>query len=104
MVATEIKVRAIKNVDPEDTSDQVPVRIAMTKRRARTNSEVANFAIGCGDACRLEHEIHAIMDDEPINLDHLELRLREAIGAADVTGTSHSVQTFNEVNWARGTP
>ena len=53
----------------------------MTKRRARTNSEVANFAIGCGDACRLEHEIHAIMDDEPINLDHLELRLREAIGA-----------------------
>ena len=53
----------------------------MTNRRARTNSEVANFAIGCGDACRLEHEIHAIMDDEPINLDHLELRLREAIGA-----------------------
>jgi hypothetical protein len=53
----------------------------MKKRRARNNTEAANFVIGCEDACWLEQEIHAIMDDEPINLDHLELRLREAIGA-----------------------
>jgi hypothetical protein len=53
----------------------------MKKRRARTDTEVTNFVIACDDASRLEHEIHAIMDDEPINLDCLELRLREAIGA-----------------------
>jgi hypothetical protein len=53
----------------------------MKKRRRRTDAEVANFVIGCDDASRLEHEIHAIMDDERIDLDCLELRLREAIGA-----------------------
>jgi hypothetical protein len=53
----------------------------MKKRRARTNAEFANFVVACGDATRLEDEIHAIMDEEPINLDHLELRLREAVGA-----------------------
>jgi hypothetical protein len=53
----------------------------MKKRRRRTDAEVANFVIGCDDASRLEHEIHAIMDDERIDLDCLEQRLREAIGA-----------------------
>ncbi|MGA8694369.1 MAG: hypothetical protein WB689_11085 [Xanthobacteraceae bacterium] len=53
----------------------------MNKRRARTNAEVTNFVIGCEEACHLESEVHSIMDDEPINLDRLELRLREAIGA-----------------------
>jgi hypothetical protein len=53
----------------------------MNKRRARTDAEVANFVIGCDDASRLEHEIHTIMNDEPIDLDYLEVRLREAIGA-----------------------
>ena len=53
----------------------------MNKRRSRTNAEVTNFVIGCEEASRLEREIHSIMDDEPINLDRLELHLREAIGA-----------------------
>ena len=53
----------------------------MKKRRARTNAEVANFVIGCEDASRLEHEIHTIMNEESIDLDCLELRLRQAIGA-----------------------
>jgi hypothetical protein len=53
----------------------------MKKRKARTDAEVANFVIACDNASRLEHEICKIMDDEPINLDCLELRLREAIAA-----------------------
>jgi hypothetical protein len=53
----------------------------MKKRRARTDAEVANFVIGCDDVTRLEHEIEAIMNDEPINIDSLETSLREAIGA-----------------------
>ncbi len=53
----------------------------MNKRKARTDAEVANFVIGCEDASRLEHEIHTIMNDEPLDLDCLEVRLREAIGA-----------------------
>jgi hypothetical protein len=53
----------------------------MKKHRARTDAEVANFVIGCEDASRLEHEIHSIMNDEPIDLDCLEVRLRETIGA-----------------------
>jgi hypothetical protein len=61
----------------------------MKKRRARTSAEVANFALGCRDASQLQSEIHAIIDDEPIDLDRLQLCLREAIGAvkrARVTG------------------
>jgi hypothetical protein len=53
----------------------------MNTHRARTKAEVTNFAIGCEQASRLEREIHTILDDEPISLDRLELRLREAIGA-----------------------
>jgi hypothetical protein len=53
----------------------------MKKRRARTNAEVANFVMGCRDASQLQREIHTIMDDKPIDLDRLQLRLREAIGA-----------------------
>ena len=59
------------------------------KRRARNNAEVANFVMGCRDASQLQREIHAIMDDEPIDLDRLQLCLREVIGAvkrARVTG------------------
>ena len=44
-------------------------------------AEVSNFVISCEQAYRLEAEIHTILDDEPISLDRLELRLREAIGA-----------------------
>jgi hypothetical protein len=54
----------------------------MNTHRARTKAEVTNFVIGCEEASRLEREIHTILDDEPISLDRLELRLREAIGAA----------------------
>jgi hypothetical protein len=53
----------------------------MNRRRAQTNAELTNFVIGCEEASRLEREIHSILDYEPISLDHLELRLREAIGA-----------------------
>jgi hypothetical protein len=53
----------------------------MNTHRARTKAEVTNFVIGCEQASRLECEIHTILDDEPISLDRLELRLREAIGA-----------------------
>jgi hypothetical protein len=53
----------------------------MNGRRARSNAEVISFVKGCEEASRLEREIHSILDDEPISLDRLELRLREAIGA-----------------------
>jgi hypothetical protein len=53
----------------------------MNRRRARTNAEVISFVIGCEQTSYLEREIHSILDDEPISLDRLELRLREAIGA-----------------------
>jgi hypothetical protein len=54
-------------------------KLGMKKRR--TNSEVANFVIGCCDASQLQDEIHAIVDDEPLDADRLEPRLRKAIGA-----------------------
>jgi hypothetical protein len=53
----------------------------MNRRRARTNAEAVSFVIGCEETSRLEREIDAILDDEPICLDRLHLRLREAIGA-----------------------
>ena len=54
----------------------------MKKRRVRTNAEVANFVIGCSDASELQDEIHAIVNAEPLDVDRLEPRLRDAIGAA----------------------
>jgi hypothetical protein len=53
----------------------------MNWRRARTNAEVISFVIGCEETSHLEREIRLIFDDQPINLDRLELRLRGAIGA-----------------------
>ena len=50
-------------------------------KRRRTNAEIANFVIGCSDASQLQDEIHAILDDEQLDVDRLEPRLREAIGA-----------------------
>jgi hypothetical protein len=50
-------------------------------KKGRTNDESANFVIGCGDASQLQDEILAIIDDEPLDVDRLEPRLREAIGA-----------------------
>jgi hypothetical protein len=50
-------------------------------KRRRTNAEIANFVIGCSDASELQDEIQAIINDEPLDVDRLEPRLREAIGA-----------------------
>jgi hypothetical protein len=55
----------------------------MSRRRARNNAEVVSFVIGCEETFRLEREIDSILDDEPICLDRLQLRLREAIGAVN---------------------
>ena len=60
----------------------------MKKRRTRTNAEIANFVIGCRDASQLQDEIHAIINDEPLDLDRLEPCLREAIGAIKRTRVS----------------
>jgi hypothetical protein len=56
------------------------VLIGYMKKR-RTNAEIANFVIGCSDASQLQDEIHAIINVEPLDVDRLEPRLREAIGA-----------------------
>jgi hypothetical protein len=53
----------------------------MNRRKARTNAKVISFVIGCEETSRLEREIDSILDDEPVCLDRLHLRLREAIGA-----------------------
>jgi hypothetical protein len=50
-------------------------------KKHRTNAEIANFVIGCSDASQLYDEIQAIINDEPLDVDRLEPRLREAIGA-----------------------
>jgi hypothetical protein len=50
-------------------------------KKHRTNAEVANFVIGCSDASQLYDEIQAIVNDEPLDVDRLEPRLREAIRA-----------------------
>jgi hypothetical protein len=50
-------------------------------KRRRTNVEIANFVIGCSDASELQDEIQAIINEEPLDVDRLEPRLREAIGA-----------------------
>jgi hypothetical protein len=49
-------------------------------KKRRTNDEIASFVIGCSDASQLQ-EIHAIINDEPLDVDRLEPRLREASGA-----------------------
>jgi hypothetical protein len=48
-------------------------------KKCRTNAEIANFIIGCSDASQLQDE--AIINDEPLDVDRLEPRLREAIAA-----------------------
>jgi hypothetical protein len=50
-------------------------------KKRRTDDEIANFVIGCSDASQLQDEINAIISDEPLDVDRLEPRLREAIGA-----------------------
>jgi hypothetical protein len=50
-------------------------------KKCRTNAEIANFIIRCSDASQLQDEIQAIINDEPLDVDRLEPRLREAIAA-----------------------
>jgi hypothetical protein len=50
-------------------------------KRRRTNAEIANFVFGCSDASELQDEIDAIINAESLDVDRLEPRLREAIGA-----------------------
>jgi hypothetical protein len=50
-------------------------------KKPRPNAEIANFVIGRSDASQLQDEIQAIINDEPLDVDRLEPRLRKAIGA-----------------------
>jgi hypothetical protein len=60
-------------------------------KKCRTNAEIANFIIGCSDASQLQDEIQAIINDEPLDVDRLEPRLREAIGAVNESCRNGSV-------------
>jgi hypothetical protein len=50
-------------------------------KKRRINAEIANFVIGCSDASELQDEIQVIINVEPLDVDRLEPRLRQAMGA-----------------------
>jgi hypothetical protein len=60
----------------------------MKKRKVRTNADLLNLAVGGREAIRLEREIRALIDDEPINLRRLQEAPREGIRAVKMVRAS----------------